>query len=111
MTAKLTKTKTITFNREDWTGREITIRVNRETGSLNVHDDDFKLEFRDIVDDDLTFHECDVTHKGRKVFGIGRTESAVPILNDKNWTAIHGDIIREHADPFVCAALVLCMTW
>ena len=105
-------TKEITINQNNWTGKETTITL---TGELSWNQYDYELVIKmDEDHDDTTFEH------GRVYAKQGWDEdyylcsvyrfTGPDWWSDPTWTAHAMEIYREHKDPRVAAAQVLCNT-
>lgn len=98
----------LTFNREDWSGQEITIQVNREEMSWEQSDYKFHLEEtpEEFVDDELG-----MSMKTMKCMGSEWKEPLFTITKFSDspmWVAASDNLMREDADPILCAAKLVC---
>lgn len=99
-------TETITVNRGDWSGRLMTIEIDRPNMLFTLpdhRDDVFGLLGVPGAEGEVlrVYHNGEITDL--KVFSMAP---------EGEWVASDycGDITREHSDPIVAAAMVLCMT-
>ena len=109
--------RALTFNKSDWSGESTTIEVDPATNSFEMFGYVFTLVFSDHVDD-----------VGRKVAHVhGDAWSSGPLFvmyqwpstsrraaetgyKWDDWVATNSGVERDHKDPFVVAAQVLCNT-
>lgn len=108
-------TETLTFNRNDWSGRNVTIEVDREARTFKLDGMNFRWEV--VVEDDEDF-VCETF----RVKGEGWPDDYVlakaskltwknhPRLSDKHWIAGQMGIERDDTDPVIACAQVLCNT-
>lgn len=104
-----TEARTLTFNKSNWSGEEVTVKV-RKGNTFDYYEYTFYIE-------DATPEEGD--SKMLKVWDQAKSWGEHPIINlvkfkgDNYWMAYHGDILsdclcREGEDPVEAAYKVLC---
>lgn len=103
--------RTLTFNRDDWSGKDITIEVG---------------ESNDFTFEGYRFHLVETTdpnqedEPGQKyhcrtfdLIGDGWTDRLFCIFkfdSDERWETMHAAVSRTAADPVIAAVRVLCNT-
>ncbi len=99
--------KKITFNRGDWSGRTETIKITKKN-EFSLYGYRFRLEFSDIRDPEGR-KICDEV----KVIDLERPERpfarGTKYEGKKTWYIYHTEeFSRDHEDPFVAAAQLVC---
>jgi hypothetical protein len=110
--------ETLTFNRSDWSGREVSIKVDRKAQTFQFAGYSFRWE----ESSDSAEYPDDLVFGIFKVFGDAwgdehpvikatkLTWTNNPKWSDKLWTAGDMGISREDADPLIACVQVLCNT-
>lgn len=101
--------ESVTFNRSDWSGKEMTIQVDRDTLSWEQDGYKFQLEkVEDFVDDEVGLsmetYKCIGDAWDRPLFNLTKFST------DSVWWASSMGVERDHADPVICAAQIICNT-
>ena len=97
----------LTFNRNDWSGEQLTIPVNRATLQWEQSGYHFKLaEVANDKNDELgmsmTTYQCTGSGWSQPLFNI------IKFSTSSEWLAVSGDIMIENNDPIACAAQMIC---
>ena len=99
-------TETLTFNRNDWSGRTDTVTVHAD-GSFTLMSYTFRLvELSEPGYDAEMIRLCG---RGYKIVGDDWREPLGTVwTRNGNTEAIGGDLSRDHASPIIAAAQLLC---
>jgi hypothetical protein len=99
---------TIEFNPANWVASgPYTLTYLEETGKFAIKEYkgyEFKLVLKDSGHEDFKSYECLIVGEKAPISMF----STCKFDSDKEWSAISGDISREHENRFVAAAQMIC---
>lgn len=108
-----TEPRTLTFNKEDWSGETVTVEV-REGNRFDYFEDTFYFE--DTTPEDQEEEPgSDYYFRRLTVWDTKKSWGKFPIFKvckfdgEDHWTVSHNGVVRDAEDPVEAAYKTLCM--